>query len=449
MRQAFVASGSLKPMSRQLLQDRTPAAYAGVQAYAVRHTREDAGALAWLVLGYARVLDHDYVKAIEPLNRAKLHAGDLGDYVNYYLATAYLQTGRTPEGIAVLSEFDKNYPESLLVRDAHALYANALLTDNRGPEAVALLEKDRQPVRSDLEFELGRAYAASGQPDKANTIFRNLYFTMPLSGEANQAETELRKLAGASPIAASADERRTRADLLMKGKRFSEAADEYRILLAQVSANDRPAVQLEMAEALRHAGRDKEAKQALDSLPSLTPELNAERLFNLGEMARAVDNDDGFLTYLAQIRQISPNSPWLEQALLSAGNIYLLRKDYDHAIDSYREMQQRFPNAARASYAHWKVAWLSLRQGRNKEAENGFEQQVALYPDSNEAPAALYWRGRLAVEDNDLPMAAAYFQKVSPAFEITTTANWRGRNSRRSSLTVIRRIMPCSIECLR
>src|SRR6201999_558068 len=108
MRQAFVASASLKPMARQLLQDRTPAGYAGVEAYANRHNKEDAGALAWLVLGYAHVLDHDFQKAIDPLNRAKLHAGDLGDYVDYYLGSAYFQTGRMAEATATLGPFDKN-----------------------------------------------------------------------------------------------------------------------------------------------------------------------------------------------------------------------------------------------------------------------------------------------------------------------------------------------------
>ena len=81
MREAFVASTSLRPMAQQLTQDRSPAAYAGVEAYARTHAKEDAGALAWLVVGYARVLDHDYAKAIDPLNRAKPRAGDLGDYV--------------------------------------------------------------------------------------------------------------------------------------------------------------------------------------------------------------------------------------------------------------------------------------------------------------------------------------------------------------------------------
>ena len=87
-------------MAQQLLQERSPAAYTGVTAYAQRHSREDAGALAWLALGYAHILDHDYAKAIDPLNRARSHAGDLGDYVAYYLGSSYLQTGRSAEAAA-------------------------------------------------------------------------------------------------------------------------------------------------------------------------------------------------------------------------------------------------------------------------------------------------------------------------------------------------------------
>ena len=79
-------------MAQQLLQDRTPAAYAGVEAYARRRGGEDAGALAWLVLGYAHWLDHDLPKTMDALTRAKPLAGDLGDYVTYYLAASYFQS---------------------------------------------------------------------------------------------------------------------------------------------------------------------------------------------------------------------------------------------------------------------------------------------------------------------------------------------------------------------
>jgi len=50
MRQAFVASTTLRPMAQQLIQDRTPAAYTGVESFARTHAKEDAGALAWLVV---------------------------------------------------------------------------------------------------------------------------------------------------------------------------------------------------------------------------------------------------------------------------------------------------------------------------------------------------------------------------------------------------------------
>ncbi|MGH9547147.1 MAG: transglycosylase SLT domain-containing protein [Terriglobales bacterium] len=417
MRAAFVASTRLKPMAAQLLQDRTPAAYAGVEAYARRHTREDAGALAWLVLGYAHVLDKDYAKAVDPLNRAQPHAGDLGDYVSFYLGTAYLQSGKAAEAVSTLSAFEKQYPDSLLLQDARVLYGNALLADNRSKEAIAVLEQDRTPPRADLELALGQAYAGSGQPVKAAEILRNLYITMPLSPEAGQADIELKKLALTTQLPPLGLEgRRTRADLLAKGRRFSDAAAEYRDLLSAVSPNDRPELQLALGVALRRSGQDKEAKKVLETLDSSNPEINTQRLYNLGEVARDDGDEPGFLQYLAQLRQAAPTSFWLQQALMSEGNYYLLKPDYDKAIDAYRELRERFPNASRAAYAHWKVAWLSLRQGRTAEAKTGFEEQIGLYPASAEVPAALYWRGRLAEEDKDPGMARAYYQKVSERF---------------------------------
>ena len=418
MHATFVASTSLKPMAQQLLQDRTPAAYAGVEAYAQRHSHEDAGALAWLVLGYAHILDKEYAQAVDPLVRAKSLAGDLGDYVNFYLGTAYFQSGKTAEAVTTLGDFEKNYPDSLLLRDARALYGSALLAEGRAQDAIALLEKVRQPPRADVELALGKAYAAAGQPDKGAEILRSLYITMPLSAEAGLADIELKNLATVTTLPPlGLNGRRTRADLLAKGKKFSDAADEYRDLISVASPSDRPDIQLALASALHRSRQEKEAKKVLDALDGAAgADVRAQRAYLLGEVARSSSDEEGFLRNLAELRQIAPTSLWLQQALLSAGNYYLLKPDYDKAIDAYRELQQRFPGGGRASYAHWKVAWLSLRQGRTAEAKTGFEQQIGLYPASAEVPAALYWRGRLAEEDKDAATARAYYRKVSERF---------------------------------
>jgi soluble lytic murein transglycosylase len=330
------------------------------------------------------------------------------------MASAYLQTGRSADAVATLADFGTRYPDSLAIKDAQVVYAGALTAEGRAPEAIALLEKDREPVRADVELGLGRAYAAAGQTAKAVAALRNVYYNMPVSSEADAANTELKKLAGGPPVPLA--DRRTRADLLAKGRRYADAADEYRDLLDEVSPADRPTVQLALATALQKSGRNKDAKQILDSIPDSSPEIAAQRVFLLGEVARNTDDQDGFLRLQAQLRQMSPNSPWLEQSLLATGNMYLLKRDYDHAIDAYRELQQRFPNGNRASYAHWKVAWLSSRQGRSQEAKEGFEEQIALYPASAEVPAALYWRARYAEEDNELAKARAYYLKLSDRF---------------------------------
>jgi soluble lytic murein transglycosylase len=414
IRQAFVASTTLRPMAQQLIQDRTPAGYAGVEAYARSHSKEDAGALAWLVVGYAHVLDHECAKAIDPLSRAKPLAGDLGDYVAYYLGTCYLQTGHQAEGLAALANFSTTYSDSLLVRDARLSYANALLAEGRAAEAAELLAKNRLPVRSDIEFSIGRAYAALGQTAKAADALANVYYTMPTSAEADSSYAELKKLPSISP--ASLAQRKTRADLLMKAKRYSDATDEYRDLASHATAEGRPAAELALADALHRSGRNREAKAELSTLAGATPDQNAQRLYILGEVAWSSNQNEEFYRIVDELRQAAPTSTWLEQALLSVGNLHLVHHEYEQALDAFRELQQRFPKGTRASYAHWKAAWLTLRFGRNEDAKKQFDEQIGMYPGGNETSAALYWRARLAEEDNQPGMARAYYQKLSDRF---------------------------------
>ncbi len=412
--QAFVASTTLRPMAQQLIQDRSPAGYAGVEAYARAHAKEDAGALAWLVVGYARFLDHDCAKAIEPLNRAKPLAGDLGDYVAYYLGTCYFQTGRQSEGLAALANFSTTYPDSLLIRDARLSYANALISEGRAAEAAELLEKDRLPVRSDIEFALGRARATLHENAKAAEAFENIYYRMPTAAEADAANAELKKLPlEPSPTPA---QRKTRAELLMKAKRYNDAADEYRELAAQAGPEAKLAAELELATALQRGGRNREAKDEIATLPGATAEQSAQRLYILSEVAWASDDNDTFYRTVDELRQTAPTSQWLEAALLSVANLHLVHREYDPALDAFRELQQRFPKGARASYAHWKAAWLTLRLGRKEEAKKEFEDQIGMYPTGNETSAALYWRARMAEEDNQPAMARAYYQKLSDRY---------------------------------
>ena len=144
-------------------------------------------------------------------------------------------------------------------------------------------------------------------------------------------------------------------------------------------------------------------------------EINAHRLFLLGQVDFAANDNDAFYRAVNELRE-APQNPWLEQALLSAANLHLVHHEYDQALDTYRELQQRYPTGAHASYVHWRAAWLTLRQGRNADAEKLFEEQIALYPAGGETSAALYWRARLAEEDQQLGLARAIYQKLSQRY---------------------------------
>ena len=404
-------------MARQLLENRTPAAYAGVEAFARKHEGTDAGAMAYLDIGYARILDNDYPKAIPPLKKARLHAGDLGDYGDYFLATAYGATSQPELAISTLKGFDTKYPESLFLRDAVVKFGNALIAAGKPQEAITVLGKYRQPQRADYELAIGRAYLKLGDSAKAAETLGHLYYTIPLAGEAAEARVDLDSLTSAGVTApASVALRKQRADLLAGAQRWSDAAREYRALLNDVAVDDRPPIQAALGMALHRSGNDKEARGLLESMSDSKEEYDAQRLLALAEMARSAGDEDWFKEVVSRLRTNHVDSSYFEEALLSGGNMYLLKGDYDRAIDYYRELQQRFPTHRRASYAHWKTAWLSLRQGRNEDAKKLFEEQIEWYPTSSEVAAAIYWRGRLAEEDHDAGRARQYYEKVVDNF---------------------------------
>ena len=409
---AFVASADLKVMARQLVQNRTPAAYNGVEDYARSHAASDAGALAWLALGYARVQDQQYPQAIAALEKARPRAGELFDYVRYLEAVCFAAEGNSAKVTELLHNFDLDAPESIFQSDVVSLYGSALLTQGRPLEAIAYLEAHRTPLRASVELTLGKSYLHSTQPEKGMEILRHLYFTMPLSNEASDAATVM--TANGASLEGSYTDEKTRADLLAKAGRWNEAVRSYKQLEGRAPASEASSVEVALAAALRHTNAS-ESRELLNQLQAVG-EANAQRLYQLGEIARNENNESAVVQNLERIRQESPTSPWFEHTLLLAANMYLLEKNYDRAIDMFREMQQRFQTSPRASYANWKAAWLTYRQGRTENAKKDFENQVLWYPDRPEVPAALYWRARIAEDEHDYAMARAWYTKLGERF---------------------------------
>ncbi|HET9840215.1 MAG TPA: transglycosylase SLT domain-containing protein [Candidatus Angelobacter sp.] len=415
IRRAFVASADLRPMAQQLLENRTPQAYEGVEAYARKHAKDDAGPLAWLVLGYAHYLDRDYTRAQSCWEHSTPLEPVLGDYLIFMQARSHADAKDFAAVLQELNGFDEKYPDSLLAHDVALVYAGALMGSNEPQKAAAYLEKHRQPVKSDIEFALGQADAAAGEKGKAAEIFRRIYFEMPTSAEADGAAQQLRLLGEAAPTG-SFEQRHTRVTLLARSRHFQEVVTELSPLLEQAPPEKMLDLQAEFGSALYKARKRDEAQHLFESIAqnqAASVDARAQSLYFLAELARDKDDGQKHREYVAQLRSLAPDSPWMQEALMSAGNMYMLRRDYETAVPFYAEIYQRQKNGRYSPYTHWRAAWLTYLMGKRDDAKKLFEEQLEMYPSSAEVPAAIYWRGRLAEDDGDKALARAYYQKLT------------------------------------
>ena len=406
--QAFVASSDLKPMARQLLESRSPQAYAGVEKYAQQHAGKPEGALAWFVVGYARHLDGQHAASADSLLRARAGAGEVKDYVEYFLARAYRSLGNNREAVSTLKDFAVDHPDSLLVNDATALHAEALLASGEPQQAIALLQARRG--NAELELLLARAYLADGRTKEAAAVLRDIYYGKPLSAVADHAGAMLKPLPGAPTF----EQQKHRADQLLGARRANQAIEEYRLLLDRAPASAMPQLRLSLGVAYYRAKRERDAEKLLEGLPDRPGEMNAQRLYYLLESVRP--NEQEVLAILDRLRRSSPQSNWFSEALLATGNMYLLEDRTAEAAQYYSELSERFSATERGAYAHWKAAWMLYRAGNTAEAKRRFERQAELFPSSGEASAALYWRARVAEDEGDAARARAYYEVLSARY---------------------------------
>jgi soluble lytic murein transglycosylase len=401
-------------MAQQLATMRSPAAYAGVSAYAHSHTGE-ASAAAYIALGHAYLLDRKFPEAVNAFHQANVQGTALDDYADYLQAQADLQSNNLPQAETILSTFAQKHPDSIFVPSVPVLQANLFLQEGDPQSALRILDAHKGEAianRADYQLALAKADQMAGRLPEATQLFRHTFLGFPLSNEAAVAKTQLAALGATSSL--TVEERSHHADALYKAGRFADADEEYRSLANDPAVTDGLKNTLLVAAAncdwkLKHL-----SKETLERIPDSNDETGARRMYLLMELARDKDDGETQRTVVEQMETRFPSSPWLSEALYSSGNMYLLRKDFPTAITYYGELAKRFPESTYAPSAHWRAAWLNYRIGQYSEAARLMDEQIAVYHGGKEIPSALYWRGRLYQNEERRPdMAATYYKTVA------------------------------------
>ncbi len=403
-------------MAQQLAMTRSAEAYAGVQAYARTHPGEGA-ATAYLALGHAYMLDRRYSEALDMYRKAASAGQSLDDYADYLGAQAALQAAKGSDAYALLDHFAERHPDSIFAANAPVLLANAYIQQNSAQSAVKVLESlanTPQASHSDFRYALGRAYQMAGDGGHAAPIFRDIYTKMPLSFEAGQARAQLDAMG--TPLTAA--ERKVHADQLFNAKRYNEAGAEYHSIGRNdpgLSQTDRDA--LAIYSAVCDMKLKRISRREVEHLPETSDDTAALKLYMLAEISRSEGDRTGHDAIITQMIKRFPSSRWLEEALYSGGNMYLLKHDSQQAIYHYATLVQMFPSSTYAPSAHWRAAWMNYRLRNYSEAARLMDEQIQRYGGGIEIPSAIYWRGRIYEdEEHNLGQAVNYYRTLSSNF---------------------------------
>jgi len=391
-------------MAQQLATLRTPAAYAGVTKYAHAHTGEAASA-AYLALGHAYLADRRFAEATENLRLARQAGQELADYDDFLGAQANHQAGNETAAEVLLRGFATRYPDSIFNAQLPELEANVLLAQGNAAEAQQVLTAGASSAgRAGYQLAQGQVAAALGQSQQAEQIFKKLLLGHPLSSDAQTARAKLTAMGAESTLTVA--ELRSLGDAYYNATHYEEADEQYRALMRKpgLDAPTRNGFAVDAAACELKLKRLTTVQ--VEALADTPDEHGARRLYLLMELARNRNEAEEQQRIVSQMETSFPHSQWLAEALLSSGNMYMLKRDYPTAVKYYSYLATHFPESTNAAAAHWRAGWLSYRQGLYAEAARLFDEQIKLYPTDKETVAAIYWRGRLFETQDHKPANA-------------------------------------------
>ncbi len=400
-RVAYAASVRLAALSRQ---------WTGVE-----HDR------AALALGYYDYSRGRYAYALTWF-RAARRDPVLGRYALYWEGLAANSSGQSDDALALLGDFLRLYPNSVMKEPALAAFADAAIGANEANRAIAALHAyPGTPDSAKLLLHLALAEERAGDLTSAARDFEAVYYHFPLKDQARDAGKgidRMRAALGAKFTEAPLADRIARAQTLFENRRWRDARLAWTHLRDSDSGIERDRAALLVAEC---DAQITHKTAALESLTLSDPTLDADRWLAIFLVYRSRDDEDGMQSAVAKVTKLAAAGALPEtanRALFLMGNYYWAHLNREQAVAYYTLLLGRHPDADEAATAHWRIAWTAYLHN-SPDAAAQIRAQIDQYPDSSYVPDALYWLGKLAERAGDTSDAHAYYEKLSSRFAET------------------------------
>ncbi len=393
----------LERLSRDYLKSGAKSSRDKLLSYASGQSSAQIKALAEFGLGMGDYEAKNYTAAAGHLERAAKGLGDLADYAVYHRVKSLALADQHPQAVKAASDFSGRFGESRFGGAVRRIQAESLIRSEQTAEAKKFLDDSKgglsEPVRLYL---LARIEHIEGRLLPAVRAYRRVYYHYPFSAQVDDAEAHLnalrRKLGKQYPDAPP-KWRLLRGDALFGGRKFAKASLEYRLASAKLQGKERERALVRQGSSDYGRRYTTRAYGHLKPLRITDPELDAERIYHLGECARRLRRITEFRERAQELAQRYPRSPWYEEALFSLGNFYLLRDEPEQYRKYYERAARGFPQGKHASKSHWKVCWRAYLD-RDPRAHALLEEHIRTQQRSGTLSNAIYWLARLEEKEN-------------------------------------------------
>jgi soluble lytic murein transglycosylase len=376
---------------------------------------------AALALGY-----YDYSRGQYAYARTWFHSARhdplLGRYALYWEGLTAGAAGQNADALALLGEFLRVFPDSVLKEPALAGFAEAAIGAKQPGRAITALRA--YPGTADsarLLVRLALAEERAGDSASAARDYQRVYNRFPLKPSATDAGKgidRLRSTLGEKFPEAPLADRIARAQTLLDNRRWRDARLAWAHLRDSLAGIERDRAALHLAEC---DARIRRTPAPLQSLTLSDPALDADRWLDIFLAYRARDDEDGMQSALAKVMKLAASGAPAETAdrtLFLMGNYYWANLKRDQAVTYYKLLLGRHATGDDVVTAQWRVAWTAYLHN-TPDAAALIRAQIDTYPDSSYVPDSLYWLGRLAERSGNPAEARAYYQKLSSRFAET------------------------------
>jgi peptidoglycan lytic transglycosylase len=334
---------------------------------------------------------------------------ELGTYAHLYLGRAELLLGHEDQAITSARIILDHSPGGYLGEAALWLLADAYEASNKWPEAETTwqaLTGLRSASLSQAFLRLGKAAEHVHDVEVARGAYARVHYDWPLSDEAPEAEAGLARVGG--PSGPDADRLElARAQTLLTGRRYTDARKAFQSLRTRVGDDERPAIDLRLAECDYYLRKYATARDELAAYQAHAPGASAEAEFYAVGTLRGLKRDAEYVARSWDFAQANPGLPLAEKALNELATYYILNNDDAHAADVFSQMYAAFPAGAFTDRAAWKAGWWAYKSANYRETIRIFESAAASMRRADYRPSWLYWAARSheALGDRDGALA--------------------------------------------